>query len=110
MLTTDTAAAPLKDPLRKEWVKFQLRARGSSLSQIARELDIERCALAHALRRPYPRLEREIAKRLGLKPEQVWPERYDEHGKPNRKRGRPKSITNGTTGRARRNVHAQRAA
>lgn len=107
MLPTDTAAIPVKDPLRKEWIKFQLRARGSSLSKIGRELGVDRSTVAQALQRPYPRMEREIAKRLGLRPEKIWSERYNEHGQPNRPRtGRPpKSHTNKvTTRRGGRNV------
>lgn len=110
---TDIAAVPHKEPLRREWVKFQLRARGASLSQVARELGLVRSSVAQVFLHPYPRMERAVAKRLGLRPEQIWPERYDEQGKPNRPRtGRPKkSNTDKVTGpRAGRNVHTGGAA
>lgn len=111
MPTIDTATIPSDYRHRREWIKFQLRVRGSSLSQLARELGVTRHTTILALARPYPRIERAIAKRIGLRPEQVWPERYDEHGKPNRKKGRPiKSITKVNTAAGRRNVHARRAA
>lgn len=110
MMSIDTATIPSDSRQRREWIKFQLRIRGSSLSQLARELNVTRSSTILALAKPYPRVERAIARRIGLKPEQIWPERYDENGNPNRKRGRPKSITKSNTGRARRNVHAQRAA
>ena len=41
------------------------------------------------------RLERLMAEKLGLQPQQIWPERYDEFGTPLRQRGRPalKAVT-----------------
>lgn len=111
MYKTDIAAVPHQDPLRREWVKFQLRARRTSLSQIARELGLTRGSVAQVFLQPYPRMERAVAARLDLRPEQIWPERYDEHGQPNRPRtGRPKkSNTNKVTGQgAGRNVHTGR--
>lgn len=110
MITIDTAAIPTKEPIRKEWIKFQLRVHGSSLSGVARDQGVSRFAAIKALQIPYPRMERAIAKRLHLRPEQIWPERYDEHGRPNRMRGRPKKSVNKDTSRtSRRNVSAQGA-
>ena len=39
--------------------------------------------------------ERLMAEKLGLQPQQIWPERYDEFGTPLRQRGRPalKAVT-----------------
>ncbi len=106
MVTIDTANIPTEEPLRREWIKFQLRARGSSLSKIAREVNVTRYCPIKALRSPYPRIERAIAKRLHLRPEQIWPERYDENGRPNRARGRPnKSVIKDTSHVRRRNVN-----
>ena len=81
---------PLDGFARKEWIKFQLRVRGSSLSALARELGVSRHAPRLALVKPYPKMERAIADKLGLKPMELWPERYDETGQPNRTKGRPK--------------------
>lgn len=76
-----------KDPaVRWEWIKFQLRARDSSLSKLARKLGVERNALNNVKRSPYPRMEKAIAEALGYRPEQVWPERYTSDGTPNRQR------------------------
>ena len=80
----------LEETMRREWIKFQLRIRGSSLSAIARELGTTRHAPRLALDKPYPKMERVIAEKLGLKPMELWPERYDENGLPNRTMGRPK--------------------
>jgi len=66
------------DPIhRNEWIKFQLRIRGSSLSKLARRLGVTRQAVRNALAAPYPKMERVIAAELGLDPESIWPERYE---------------------------------
>ena len=82
---------PLERIARREWIKFQLRVRGSSLSALARELGVTRHAPRLALVKPYPKMERVIAEKLDMRPEQLWPERYDENGQPNRTKGRPRS-------------------
>jgi len=86
---------PLEESARREWIKFQLRVRGTSFSAIARELGVSRHAPRQALDKPYPKMERVIAEKLGLKPQQLWPERYDETGQPNRTKGRPKPSRHG---------------
>jgi Ner family transcriptional regulator len=65
---------------RNEWIKFQLRIRGSSLSQLARDLGVTRQAVRNALASRYPRMERVIAAEIGLDPETIWPERYRRDG------------------------------
>lgn len=72
--------------LRWEWIKYQLRAKGTSLADLARQLEVERNALNNVKRVPYPRMERAIAKALGLTPFQIWPERWDQNGEPLRLR------------------------
>ena len=61
---------------RREWIKYQLRLKGISLSAIARELGVSRHAPRIALVTPYPRMERAIAAKIGVPPEALWPERY----------------------------------
>jgi len=71
-----------QDPLqRNEWIKYQLRIRGSSMSDLARRLGVTRQAVRNALSGPYPRMERAIAHEIGRPPEHIWPERY-RHEKP----------------------------
>jgi Ner family transcriptional regulator len=93
MRFTNSMSIPLESRERREWIKYQLRLRGSSLAQVAREQGVSRDASTLALRKPYPRMERALAKALGLKPEQIWPERYDANGRPNRPLGRPRKKT-----------------
>lgn len=77
-----------EDPVqRNEWIKFQLRMRGSSLSKLARRLGVTRQAVRNALSAPYPRMERIIAAEIGLEPENIWPERYRERAARERRRG-----------------------
>lgn len=65
------------DPVqRNEWIKFQLRMRGTSMSDLARRVGVTRQAVRNALTSPYPKMERLIADELGLDPATIWPERY----------------------------------
>lgn len=61
---------------RRAWIKSALASRGWTLGRLSRELGFSRMAAQLALWRPYPRMEREIAARLELAPEIIWPERY----------------------------------
>lgn len=71
-----TRDVPKNPAQRREWIKYELRLRGSSLSAVARELGVVRQAVAIALCRPYPRMEEAIAQKLELSPKNIWPERY----------------------------------
>ncbi len=76
----DSNAIP-RDPLqRNEWIKFQLRIRGKSMSELARQLGVTRQAVRNALTTSYPKMERVIAQELDLEPEVIWPERYQRRG------------------------------
>lgn len=61
-----------------ERIKMQLRLHGSSLADVARDLSVARtsvtavCQGTHRSRR----IEAAIAGKLGVSPEQLWPERY----------------------------------
>lgn len=75
---------PFDPTQRWEWIKYQLRAKGTSLAQLARELGVSDTAVKNAKRVPYPRMERAIAQALGLKPIDIWPERWNTNGDPKR--------------------------
>lgn len=74
--TADYNAIPADPVQRNEWIKFQLRIRGTSMSDLARRLGVTRQAVRNALTAPYPKMERVIANELDLEPEIIWPERY----------------------------------
>lgn len=67
---------PKNDPERREYLKAELALRGYTLRSIAREIGCASVQPSKALRHQYPRLEREIARRLDMRPEDIWPERY----------------------------------
>lgn len=71
---------------RWELIKAALRARGSSLSAVAREMDLTREAVHHVQHRRYPAVEAAIAKVLDVHPCELWPDRYYADGAPIRQR------------------------
>ncbi|MCQ4310881.1 helix-turn-helix domain-containing protein [Pseudomonas stutzeri] len=75
------------DPLKRwEWIKWQLRSNNSSLAELARGLGVVRNAMNNVKRQPYPRMERAIAKALGLRPIDIWPDRWVDEATPKRER------------------------
>lgn len=69
-----------------------LRVKGYSLRQLAILNGYGNPnSLTKALRTPYPLAEALIAEALGVKPESIWPSRY-EAGVPNRGRGGPRPM------------------
>lgn len=70
-------------------IKAALDKAGWSFNQLGKAHGYNcKSALARALHGPYPRAERLIAAAIGVKPEVIWPTRYDRDGKPNRPPGR----------------------
>lgn len=62
--------------LRREWIKFQLRIHGSSLAALAGELGVKRQTVQCVFSCHYPKMELAIAKKIGMEPKHIWPERY----------------------------------
>ncbi|WP_176243671.1 helix-turn-helix domain-containing protein [Halomonas sp. CSM-2] len=77
---------PSNPTQRWEWLKYQLRSQGSSLRKLSDELGVTGNAVQMVKYTPYPRMERAIAKKLGLSPHAVWPERWNHDGTPCRER------------------------
>lgn len=83
-----------QDPAeRRAWIRYQLARRGLTLAALSRKQGLHRNVAQAALARPYPRMERVIARVIGMQPHEIWPERYDAAGKPNRRPGRPSKQT-----------------
>lgn len=78
------ADIPADPALRWEWIKYQLRTQGTSLAKLSRELGVSGQAVKNVKRIAYPRMERAIAKALGLQPFMIWPERWEASGIPHR--------------------------
>jgi len=53
-----------------------LKKQGWSIRALAAQANVRPTTLYGALVKPYPKSERVIADALGLKPEQIWPQRY----------------------------------
>ena len=105
---------PESAPHLRAWVIYQLGLRGTNLAALAREQGVDRTCMYHAFVAPYPRMERIIARALGLEPQQLWPDRYGPDGRSNRKRGRPSSsgkstISHNTRADRARNINQRRA-
>jgi len=67
------------DVTKREMIKALLRSRGSSLSKVARELDLKPSTISSVLVGSRSlRVERAIADVLRTTPEKIWPERYPE--------------------------------
>ncbi|HCL3558093.1 TPA: transcriptional regulator [Pseudomonas aeruginosa] len=77
---------PRDNNARWEWIKYQLRTRGSSLAEVARSLNVSSPAVKNAKLTPYPRVERAIAAVLNLSPLVLWPERWLDEENPKRQR------------------------
>ncbi|MDX1465587.1 MAG: helix-turn-helix domain-containing protein [Halomonas sp.] len=88
---------PINPEQRWEWLKYQLRTRGTSLAKVANSLKVSRAAVLNAKQLPYPRVERAIASELGLHPGEIWPERWNADGTPCRHR--PNRAENRAVGR-----------
>ncbi len=80
---------PLDKHARAEWILYALHQSGHSIAALSSQHGVKRSSACQCLRIPMPKWERIIADALGVRPEQLWPERYGPDGKPNRKRGRP---------------------
>lgn len=84
----------LKDPKKRaSWIIYQLKLRGESLASLARKFGNTRQIPTAALRKPYPLWEKRIADAIGVMPQDLFPERYDSEGLPNRNIGRPTNNT-----------------
>lgn len=91
---TPSPEVPSDPELRWEWIKFQLRAKGTSLAKVARKMNVSISAVLNVKRLPYPRMERAIAKALGLEPNELWPDRWDASGTPQRQRPKRPEVSN----------------
>ncbi|NIX75421.1 helix-turn-helix domain-containing protein [Microvirga terricola] len=66
----------------REKVKYEVRTKGLSLSDLARQFGYTDSAVRKALGRPWPAVERIIADFIGQEPRNIWPSRYHDDGTP----------------------------
>lgn len=75
-----------KKPAPQDWHKADIKAavhkagftfKGLSIAHGYRSVD----ACHQCLHRPYPKVERIVASAIGVKPEEIWPSRYQQDSK-----------------------------
>jgi Ner family transcriptional regulator len=59
-----------------------LKKRGHSLAGLSVANGYHPTAVGKALKQPWPAVERILASALGMAPQEIWPSRYDERGRP----------------------------
>jgi Ner family transcriptional regulator len=69
-----------------EQIKGLIRMRGVTMTGLCRSWGYSESCIRQTLKRPSPRIEQLIAEFLGVKPQFLWPDRYDAKGKPVRGR------------------------
>lgn len=81
MTTTRPSIAARAKPLNEDWhreeIKCAIRLKGYSIASLSRAYGLAGGTLANALTRPWPKGEKIIALTLGIKPEVIWPTRYE---------------------------------
>ncbi|POA78578.1 hypothetical protein C1890_09585 [Pseudomonas sp. DP16D-R1] len=78
----DLEGLPSEEPARLTWIKAALRNRGFVLISLTSHLGIRRSALDTLGSTRLDNLQHLVARCLGIRPEQIWPERYDGLGRP----------------------------
>ncbi len=76
------ATVPQVEPDRRLWIRAQLLLRNITLGQLSRAEGLSQSAVKTALWKPYGRGEAAIARALDMRPQDIWPERYDADGLP----------------------------
>ncbi|MBJ6800203.1 helix-turn-helix domain-containing protein [Geomonas propionica] len=73
---------PKESTLRWEWVKYQLRLKGYTLTGLGKEIGVTKDAVKLTKNVSYPKMQKAIADRLVMLPQEIWPERYGKDGRP----------------------------
>jgi Ner family transcriptional regulator len=68
--------------LHKEEIKAKIRMTGWTMVGLSRHWGFHWTAINTALRKPWPTVEAKIAKLIKMKPQAIWPDRYDQDGNP----------------------------
>jgi Ner family transcriptional regulator len=61
----------------KEYIKYRICEMFGSMTAMAHCYGLHQSVIPRAIRVPYPKVERIIAKGLGVTPEEIWPSRYN---------------------------------
>lgn len=63
----------------KEFIKYRISEMFGSMTDMAHCYGLHPSVIRRALRVPYPKVDRVIAKALGEHPADIWPSRYNRH-------------------------------
>lgn len=66
-----------KKDLHRAFIIAMIKEKGKTLSQLSIEAGLHPRTLGNVLDRKYPKGERIIADFVGMKPEDIWPTRYE---------------------------------
>lgn len=66
----------------REDIKAAVRKSGATLASLSMNAGYHHSAANQTLCRPWPAIEAVIARHLGVRPQDIWPSRYDARGKP----------------------------
>lgn len=61
----------------RDYIKYRICKMFGSMSAMARCYGLHHSVIPRALRVPYPKVDRVIAKGLGVAPSDIWPSRYN---------------------------------
>ncbi len=83
-----TSPRPKEPHLLREWVKYELKLRGITLTSLAKKHGVGREMPSRVFRERQSKWEKIIADAMLMMPEELWPERYAKasSGKSTRKR------------------------
>lgn len=73
---------PKNEPERWLHIKFQLELKGYSFASLGRETGVSRTSMSSTKRTWLFKNQKAIADKLGLTPQEIWPERYGDDGRP----------------------------
>ncbi len=74
--------ANARTDMHREDIKAAIRKTGITMNELSRRNGYSIVAVRITLRRRWPAVEAIVAKHLGLRPQDIWPSRYDELGEP----------------------------
>lgn len=77
------------------YIVAALHAGGTTLRKLSVEQGYSTGTLKAVLHTPWPKGEKIVADRIGVPPQELWPDRYDEHGKPLSGHGQRKALGQG---------------
>lgn len=83
-LDSSTKTLLLHTEKRWAWIRYQLTLRGITIVQVAKDTGVKPQTVARARHIPYPKMEKALSDALGLTPQELFPDRYDEDGLPAR--------------------------